>query len=310
MRFLTLTVNPSIDWYFVVNKRERGEIAMASGETRFPGGKGINAARILNRLGCETLALCAAGGASGNEFKSLLLKESLPHEVIGIQHETRRNLVMEELQGTRRKINFPGPRISPDEALKIHAMVMKHAAPGDMLLISGSLSPGMAVDFYRNIIKEVRSRKVLTALDTSGPALREAAAEKPDVIKMNLKELSSFLEEKIVSLDEAFQSGALLEHGRHRELLISAGNEGALLYAMQGCWRGSSPLTAEQMVVGCGDALLAGYVAARFRGATCPEALAFALSLATATAFAPVHELAGEKEASLYREGIVVAKLQ
>jgi 1-phosphofructokinase family hexose kinase len=307
MRFVTLTVNPSIDWHLRVESLSRGEIACARKETSYPGGKGVNVSRILHSLGGDTLALCTAGGISGHELVELMKRESLPHEIVPIKGVTRRNLLIEENDGRRIKINTVGPRIGMDEAQKIFELVMASVSTDSVLFLCGSLPPGMVSDFYRSIMAGVKNSRILTALDTSGPALVEGIGMSPGVIKMNLRELSFYLGRAVTSLDEASRAGELWELAASSELLISGGAEGAMIYGGGKRWGGSSQKKAPSMAVGAGDALLGGYVMKRSQGASLPDSLAFALALATATALAPAHELAGE--AATYRNEISLSML-
>lgn len=63
----TITTNPSLD-YTVEADLAPGRVNRTRSETIYPGGKGINVAVMLHRLGMETTALASPRGASGRPF--------------------------------------------------------------------------------------------------------------------------------------------------------------------------------------------------------------------------------------------------
>lgn len=49
----TVTLNPSIDYVVQVSSFDLGTINRAEKDMKFPGGKGINVSRVLQRLGVK-----------------------------------------------------------------------------------------------------------------------------------------------------------------------------------------------------------------------------------------------------------------
>ncbi|MBQ9604043.1 MAG: hypothetical protein IJR45_01370, partial [Firmicutes bacterium] len=67
----TLTVNPSLD-YIVNTDVVPYALNRSSGESVYPGGKGINVSIMLANLGCESIALGAVAGGTGKLLEDML----------------------------------------------------------------------------------------------------------------------------------------------------------------------------------------------------------------------------------------------
>jgi 1-phosphofructokinase len=73
---------------------------------------------------------------------------------------------------------------------------------------------------------------------------------------------------------------------RVERVLVSCSEQGAYLFAGPQAWHGSCAVPQGQLVttVGCGDALLSGFLAGCYKGLDMPEALELAVKAAAATA--------------------------
>ena len=88
---LTLTINPALDRNFTVDRlafEDRGYILSRS---ESPGGRGINASRVIHSFGGKTLALTTMGGAKGVVFEKLSQGIGFPLELVRIKGEMRTN---------------------------------------------------------------------------------------------------------------------------------------------------------------------------------------------------------------------------
>src|SRR3954453_7443503 len=86
---LTLTINPALDRNVTVDRlafEDRGYI-LSRGES--PGGRGINASRVIHSFGGKTLAIVTVGGENGAIFEKLTDSIGFPLQMFRIQGETR-----------------------------------------------------------------------------------------------------------------------------------------------------------------------------------------------------------------------------
>ncbi|WP_256743095.1 PfkB family carbohydrate kinase, partial [Cronobacter sakazakii] len=156
-----------------------------------PGGGGINVARAIVHLGGSATALFPAGGATGEHLVSLLNDEKVAVETVSARDWTRQNLhVHVESSGEQYRFVMPGATITDDEFRQLEEKVLASES-GAILVISGSLPPGVSVEKLQQLIKAARAQGIRLIVDSSGDALA-AALEVGDIelVKPNQKELA------------------------------------------------------------------------------------------------------------------------
>jgi 1-phosphofructokinase len=105
----TVTLNPAVDKSvtlrdFAEGKTNRVEVARLDA-----GGKGINVAKVLKRLGVEVCALGFEAGGNGRFILDALKAEGIPAEFIQVPGETRVNLKIRDLEkGIETELNEAG----------------------------------------------------------------------------------------------------------------------------------------------------------------------------------------------------------
>jgi len=293
MRFVTFTANPALDWCITVDSLTEGGISAAASETVHPGGKGVNVARILHRLGKQVMAIYPGGGFSCGEHSSLLAAEGVPHHIFPVPGTLRRNVVITAGHAEETfKINSPGAAFPAENEEELKSWILSKCSGGDWLILSGSLAPGFSQGFYREMIEKSRQSGITTVLDSSGIPLREGIDAEPHIAKPNMTELSTMIGQTFATMEQVEKHSSVQAMAAHTELLVSGGREGALLFAKDGIWRGRCDTAVPHLIVGGGDSLLGGYCASRAEGDSPAEALHHAIAAASATAFAPPHQLA------------------
>ncbi|HEY4804586.1 MAG TPA: 1-phosphofructokinase family hexose kinase, partial [Paraburkholderia sp.] len=81
VEIVTLTLNPAVDVSTAVERGVDTHKLRCEAARRYPGGGGLNVARVIQRLdGRESscLALYLAGGSSGNLLEQMLTAERVP----------------------------------------------------------------------------------------------------------------------------------------------------------------------------------------------------------------------------------------
>ncbi len=286
---VTLTMNPAIDVSTSVDRVVADRKLRCGAPVREAGGGGINVARAVRRLGGEALALFPAGGPAGDLLKELLFGEGVPYVAIRTDGWTRENLNVGE-QETGRQFRFvlPGPALETAEAERcLETLTELDPFPG-LLVVSGSLPPGVAPDFYARVARLARSAGARMILDTSGEPLRLAARQGVYLLKPSLREFQeltgSSLAARAALLDRARE---LIREGRCEILVLSLGAEGVLwVSASQAEWMRAPAVTVASSV-GAGDSLVAGIVLGLSRGKPVRESVRLGLAAATASVMTP-----------------------
>src|SRR5437588_2871685 len=113
---ITVTRNPALDRTLQVPNFTQGRRHRSIEQATMPGGKGINVARVIKRLGQPVIATGVAGGATGTRIVEALNDEAILTSFVRTREESRTNTaVMDPTTGLQTEINERGPAISPQE---------------------------------------------------------------------------------------------------------------------------------------------------------------------------------------------------
>ncbi|MET0132244.1 MAG: 1-phosphofructokinase [Kibdelosporangium sp.] len=261
--FVTVTANPSIDRTVEVGALVRGGLHRATAVHVQPGGKGINVARALVCNGIKARAVVPAGGAEGDQLISLLGDYSIDVVRVPLTGPVRMNVSVIEPDATVTKLNEPGAALSHDEATALADAVINASRDASWVVIAGSLPPGVPAVFYADLIRRLHTN---VAVDTSGPALREALSAGPALIKPNHHELEEAVKRPLLTLADVVAAAHELRELGARAVLASLGNDGAVLVDGAGAWHAEAPVVQARSSVGAGDSMLAGFLAGGGKG--------------------------------------------
>ncbi|HZU14347.1 MAG TPA: 1-phosphofructokinase family hexose kinase [Chloroflexota bacterium] len=276
-RVVVVGPNPAMDLILEVAALDPGESHRAQQAMHLAGGKPVNVARTLRRLGIDVSLVSPLGGHLG---PAQLIREACTALGIDLQateigEETRTCVVIADAAtGEATVVNERGPHLSGDEADAYRSSVEKTLRPGGIVVMSGSLPPGLPADFYAHVVEHAHAVGARTIVDTSGEPLRLALEAGPRAVKVNGDELLAVT--GATSVDEAaLQLGKAIPH-----VAVTLGSAGSLYVGPDGVSRlPALPVTVTNPT-GAGDAFLAGLVAGLVRGHPWLAALAEATSAA------------------------------
>ena len=279
---ITVTLNAAIDKSLSVPSFRLGHRHRTVERRALAGGKGVNIARMLKTLGQPVIATGFQGGPTGTQIVAQLGEESILHDFVRIREESRTNTsVLDPTTGEQTEINEQGPRVEPDEVEQLREKLLYLARGAAVVVFAGSLPRGIEPDFYAELVRAVHKLDVLTVVDTDGEAMRLATRAEPDVVSPNVVEAEALVGPEFG--DDADYAGAVRE-------IVSLGARSAIMTTRDGCWaqmlvdgaprayRVTIPQQESVAAVGSGDAFLAGYVAARYRGSPPAECLSFGVA--------------------------------
>ena len=278
---ITVTLNPALDKTLEVPNFTPGRRHRTVDQVTMPGGKGVNVARAIKRLGQPVIATGLAGGATGTRIVEALNDEAILNAFVRIREESRTNTaVLDPTSGLQTEINERGPSISPQELELFREKLLYLAKGASMCVFAGSLPAGVETDAYAELIREVKKLGVLTLVDTEGEALRLGMRAEPDVVSPNELEAEELVGQEFNDAEDRAQ--AVVEITR-----IGAGE--AIMTVRDGCfayvvddgptlYRVSVEEQEARSRIGSGDAFLAGYVAARYGGRSPVECLRYGVA--------------------------------
>ena len=288
----TVTLNTALDIIYPVPALHINQVHRLPGIT-VPGGKGINAARVVHLLGESVTATGLIAGYNGQKIQSLLQQEGVACEFIEVQGETRLAItVLDQQQRTQTEFIEQGSSyITPESLILLEKQIEQLASVSSWMLFSGSLPEGCPADLYATLIQIAQSQGTQTALDASGEALRYGLQASPDLVKPNEDEAFAWaaVAPSDHYSDETLEGvlTAMLDQGV-KMATISLGKRGAI--AAQGSLRYRVHVPELDIIsaLGSGDAMAAGMVTAAYRGADLVEMLRYGTSCGSACALQPI----------------------
>jgi 1-phosphofructokinase family hexose kinase len=246
-------------------------------QVTMPGGKGVNVARALKRLGQPVIACGLCGGATGTRIVEALNDESILNSFLRIREESRTNTaVLDPTTGLHTEINERGPSVAPHEFELFREKLTYLAAGASIVVFAGSLPRGLDADAYATLVRDVKKLGVTTIIDTDGEQLRHAAKAEPTVVSPNELEAEELVGREFNDADD--RAHAVAE-------IVSLGPAEAIMTVPDGCYaqvredgdlalyRATIPPLEAVSPIGSGDAFLAGYVAARYLGREAADCL-------------------------------------
>jgi 1-phosphofructokinase family hexose kinase len=281
----TITLNPSIDLQYTIQAFAFNEVLRAQVVRRDLGGKGFNVSHALSCLKIENVALGFVGGKTGEFMVEKLSELKLENDLIWISGESRTNTsIIQSVSKEHLKVNDPGPKISPLEQTSLLKKVENRATEGDWFVLSGSLPPGVPLNFYAALIRLIQSKGARAALDTSGAPLRLGIKSSPFLIKPNRMEMQELTGLSLDTPTEYSQAITAAHDLGAKNMCLSLGKEGAVYSDGEKTWKAAPPSIDECNPIAAGDALLAGLVAALSQGQSCNQALAWGVACGAAAA--------------------------
>ena len=302
--YLTLTLNPSIDYYVRLPKGKRLETGTEDGpatnrslgEYYESGGKGINIAKVLRRLsdadGFAQNHIMASGiscAFTGNEILRNLELERIDPVFIEVPGHTRINLKITDGLGIETEINGAGPAVAPGDISRLISII--NNSEFKTLFISGSMPAGLSKDTYAVIAKAVidKNPNVRIVVDCEGDALLACLAVKPFLIKPNAAELAALTGLDItVSSDTGLIKDAakILQNKGAQNVLISCGPYGACLLCSNGDFFKVPGIKGHVIsTIGAGDTMLASFIYSLDKNKDMKKALNFSNICAACSAF-------------------------
>jgi len=284
---ITVTLNAAMDRTLAVPNFRLGQRHRSVVQASMAGGKGVNVARALKALGQPVIATGVAGGATGTRIIEQLTEEAILNDFVRIREESRTSTaVVDPTSGVQTEINERGPEVSEAE-LELFVDKLLYLAKGaGFCIFSGSLPRGVAPGLYADLIGELRKIGVTTLLDAEGESLRLGTRAEPTVVTPNEPEAEELVGHEFADAED--RPSVLRE-------IVELGAREAIMTSPQGCLAlledPAEPAGTKCMysatfqgavepasAVGSGDAFLAGYVAARYRGSAPEECLRFAVA--------------------------------
>lgn len=310
---VTVTLNAAIDRTLVVPNFQPGHRHRASAGFQSAGGKGINVARALKRLGAPVVCTGLAGGRTGTRLVEELTNEGILNDFVRIREESRTSItVLDPTSNAYTEVNEWGPEVSEDELDMLREKLDYLAQRAEFVVLAGSLPRGVDPGVYGALVRDLARRQLLAVLDTEGEPLRLGVEAEPYLVSPNQQEAEALVghefddEDLAAALDEVAALGArnviVTQHTGCYALLREDRDELRV--------RARAPHVEPTSTVGAGDTLLAGFIAARVSGRSFDDAVRSAVAAGAASVLEPGPGRFDSREASRLTPLVTLERLE
>lgn len=279
---LTVCMSPCVDVTIELDALNVGQTNVVKGKSLSLGGKGLNVAVGIARLGVDVHATGIMYEDNGYMFKKALKKEGVGFSFAWNKGRVRENYKFIDNRSMLTEVNDvsePVPKEKMDEVL---TFIRKISAKSGVTVISGGLPRGVEDEFYGKMVRAVDARS-LKVVDATGKRLFSAIEQGVDLVKPNLEELENAMGRRITDKDELLSACyELIDRGAKR-VLLSLGRKGAVITDGTRNFYGKSINVAVNSTVGAGDSMVAASSVLLEKGADLKDLLLAGIAGGTAS---------------------------
>ncbi len=255
-----------------------------------PAGKALNVSSALAWMGCPSIATGLWGRQDYDLMRRSIRSQSplVRVEMTRVDGRTRENMTVVDTQARREMHLRQANRLATRASLpRLASALRKTVRKNDLCVFSGAMPGDGLLEPAVGLVEICRSTPARIVLDTYGPALKHLVqAGWPWLIAPNVEEFRGLLGPQIKDTSSGLVASARTRLAQIPMVLISRGSKGAILVTKRGAWTGRTTTRGKVLeTVGCGDYLLAGFLASYSRRQNARAALASALKSATARAY-------------------------
>lgn len=304
-KILCIALNPAIDISSDAEVVRHTHKTRTHNQQQFPGGGGINVARVIATLGgtCELMFL--SGGATGELLEAMLKPLPIVERTFRIHDPVRVAFAVHETS-TNLEYRFvpEGPLVTQAELEPLFQAVASSDA--DYVVASGSLPRGAPDDTYVRLAKLVAERGGMFVLDTSGAALAQAmSGARMFLVKPSLGEFETFLGRKLAHHEVGKAAQAHIRTGAAKYIAVTLGADGAVLASADQIIQLPAIDVPVNSATGAGDSFVAGMVWSLAEGHSIEDAFRFGQAAGAATVMTSGTELCRQQDVlDLYRRAI------
>lgn len=278
---LTVGVSPCLDVTVELDSLNVGKTNVAKRKAVTLGGKALNVAIGVKRLGGNVYTTGLMYHENGFMFENALTKEEIPFAFVWNPGRVRENYKFIDRRSMLTEVNDVGEAIDEKKQKEILNMVRTLSAHSNVTVISGGLPRGVQPSYYADLVRAVDSN-ALKIVDASGQRMFAALGEEVDLVKPNIDELETTIGRHITTKEDMLAGCyELLDRGAKR-VLLSLGKQGAVITDGTHSYHCKSINVAVNSTVGAGDSMVAAAAMQLEQGADLPEILRAGVAAGTA----------------------------
>lgn len=256
---LSITLNPCIDKTIYLDQLEVGSYNRVKSTRIDLAGKGLNVSTVLNHLREDTLCMGFNFKNNGSMLERVLDERGVKYDFVTTEGAIRTNIkLFDQSCQVMTEINEAGPLVSASAVAALLDKVDAFLERTHILVMSGSIPPGVPTDIYQRLIRMAHKKDVKTVLDASGEPFLLGLQEKPFLIKPNGLEFEQAFKSELKSGAGPIEVARRAVEGGIPYICISMGSDGALLVDKEHIYRAKALPIEARGLTGAGDSMVAG----------------------------------------------------
>lgn len=283
---LTITLNPSMDYNYLVSSLTLDQVNRVENPHTSIGGKGINAGRVIAQSGEGVVLTGILGGPVGEMIlDTLIAEERYQLEFLPVEGNSRNAITIMHDGNTHTELVEKGLYLSKEnEQLffqHVASLLKKYAI--DTICISGSVNSDDS-NFHLHLLSFIRSivgTEFPILMDISGKQLENVLTQqavRPSFIKPNTHELEELVGKEILSTEELITILKEPLFDNIETIMISQGGDGAIVKHHSTIYDVQIPQVEIVNTTGCGDSTVGGMAFAISRGYAMEDAIKYAMA--------------------------------
>ncbi|MBW4330815.1 1-phosphofructokinase family hexose kinase [Stakelama sp. CBK3Z-3] len=305
VKIATLTLNPALDVATITPKIRPTHKLRCADPLYDAGGGGINVARGLYALGEEAIAIFPSGGPPGDMICRLLGAAHISFAPVPIAGLTRQSFAVTEGESDAQyRFVLPGPVLTEEAQRDIFERIFAIGPQLRYLVISGSIPPGITQHFFARLHDVCTALNIHVLLDSSGQGLAMSRGLKALLVKPSLSELEAMAGCALPDDDSRIAAARkMIADGHAENVLLSLGEQGALLIDSQENHCFASPTVTVVSGIGAGDSMVAAVTWALAHDWPLIDAARYGVAAGAAALMSPATRLFRKADADrLHRE--------
>lgn len=280
MKIYTITLNPAYDVHAFTEQFAPFHENLAHVTSREAGGKGVNLSRALRNGGTENTAVIVLGKDNCGEFKAELEAAGLATLLLEKPGRIRENLTLHCAKQPETRISFSG--FAVDDSILNEVSALLQVDQDTIITFTGRVASGMSMDKVKAFLKDLQAQGAKIVLDSKSFSMEDIIEIAPWLIKPNQEEISEYLGCPVNTVEEAIAKACIFAERGIANVMISMGEQGALLLHNGSCYVATPPAIKAISTIGAGDSSLAGFIAAASKGENADACLRNAVAYGTA----------------------------
>lgn len=203
---LSVILNPFVEIEVKTKKISQGEANFVDFKSKISGGRGINASRVIKKLGGDVTTLSIIGGKNGEFIKDSLNEENIDFQYILSDEENPLHLKIFDERGIETDIIETDPIVSPVDIKKFEEKFRKIVEKYSVILFTDRTPNGVCHDIFKHLIDIAKDKNKITILDAKNDFLKEGLKSEPTITRIDKNDFDTLVPPSFVSIIKRFKT--------------------------------------------------------------------------------------------------------